>query len=163
MKDEYQVKYRGRIELLLLLRDKNYGFVITYDDLRIVLDRDPQKDGRADIMWVRSRLLRECGKWLENEVGKGYFIAQPNEHAGAAQRYDDQATRKQKTSLDIVINTDTDKLNIDDLRTHRELQKRLAIKYLNDQKINKVSFAALDTVTMPTAKELLEIYRNKRT
>lgn len=158
-----QVKYLARVELLRLLQDKAYGFMLTYDDLKLILDRDPQGPGRADILWVRARLLRERQKWLENKVGEGYFIAHPPGHAGAAQRYDDQAHRKLKLALDITINTDIENLKPDELRLHREIQHKQAIKYLISEKTNRAKPREIDSVSMPSGHDLAEIYRTKRT
>jgi hypothetical protein len=161
--EDHEVKYLGRVELFLLLRDKPRGHFISYDELADVLGRDPQSKGRTDILWVRNRLIKEHGKWLENEVGKGYFLALSNEHAGASQRYDDQASRKQRLAVDIAVNTDVEELSEDERRSHREIQKKVAIKYLVMKKIDKAKPPELDAVSMPSGQELLEIYRSKRT
>ena len=162
MKENHSVKFTARVELYRLLRDKPRGFFISYAELAHVLGRDPQRDGRYDVLWVRRKLIAEYGKWLEVEIGKGYFIAKTNQHDGAAQRYDNQAIQKQKVAVTIAANTEMEELTPDELRSFRDTQLRVGIKFLAMRRIDKAKPAQLDRVVMPSGHDLLEIYRGKK-
>lgn len=154
-----RVSYGPRKELYDYLKDRDYGFEIAYERLESILGRSPQGAGRADILQVREWLIDDWGKYLECDIGKGYFIAHAAENRDVANKYNGQAYKKVRKSLRILGKTDLTQLTAEQYQSHVEDQKRTAIKYLVMTKINKVKQIDAEPITIPTGRELIDIYQ----
>lgn len=161
---ESQVRYSARKELYDFLKDKDYGYFVSYTDLRKILDRDPQGEGRTDILYVRDRwLISNNDRWLECKVGEGYFITHPREHVSVVSKFNEQNRKRDRRSIQILAHTPMEMLSEGEIKIHREEQGKLAMKYLIGLRVDKtVTTKELETVAIPSGKELQEIYRAKK-
>jgi hypothetical protein len=94
-----------------LAASSEYGALLSYDELIRALgiddDDNPRPIVRSAVTAARPLILRDHGRVLIADRGRGYRIGQPGELAGVAQAYRMSADRQLSRALDIVTHGDT--------------------------------------------------------
>lgn len=120
---EIKTQKEKRIELYNLIMSKNYGDMITIEEINNILQEDLiSKNGynkfRRQIRLVCNMLIYD-GYVLKNIPNKGYYILKPNQVSSFTYRnYIIRPLNSLNKARTILDNTKTKKLNIDEELIH---------------------------------------------
>lgn len=99
-------------------KDQPYKHMLSYPDLEELLQCDPQdRRGRTAILKAQRILLDEYNKYLACVTGKGYEIANPNEHADYTKGLRKQSLRKLTKAHRVAVHVDITGLNAEELKS----------------------------------------------
>jgi hypothetical protein len=154
-------KYRPGERLFDFVKDASFGAFFSYEQLAEIIGKDPQEEGRSIIHGVRRRLLRSRQKLLLVNVGKGYYIAHPDEHVAEANKLSREGDRKKLKALETTVFVDASKLNNEQIKKLADEQVKLRLEIYTRRKIESAKVER-KVFGIPTGEELLGVIIKKK-
>ena len=140
----------------------DYGYLLDYESLHDILGKDPQENGRTDILIVSDWLLEDFGINLTCKVGQGYFIALQEDSRHLGNKREKRSSKELTKSLRIFKHSKIDQLSRDERESFDRDAHRVAIKYLITRKIEQTKTVEnMEPIKVPSGKELIEIYKKR--
>jgi len=150
-----------------LFASRDYGSLISYDELTDALGRDLRAGQRGPVYAARVRLEKNDDKTLALERCVGYRIARPDEHVGLAQGRRKRARKQLSRGLLTLRSTPRDRLDAESLARLDEIEGRMAdLEYMarNDRRrvektvrrIEKTETSVADLISMLKEKGVLD-------
>jgi hypothetical protein len=100
--------------IMPLFERREYGDVITYEDLEQALDGASRLIVQNVVRAMSKRLLRDHQKAIQAVMNQGYRIIEPKEHLSASQDRKERARRQATQALDLVTYVDRTALDMEE-------------------------------------------------
>lgn len=142
-----------------LLRTKNYGDLITYNEVGVALTVDGHSPRAQDAVRAAGRkLLQDDNKLLVNVRDRGYQIARPNEHAPEAARLRQAARRRLRRAVDSVVHVALDSLTPQEVAAVLTEQVRAGLTLAFERRVSRVkSLPQPKQSALPSGKAFLQM------